>query len=663
MYAWPTKRGPRWSATDPPSLVRRFALFAGVALVVAAVGGFFFIRHYSTEHAESTAIAHTDFIAGSILPDELRRSDFAAPVRGARLRQLDRLSHHEFLTEGILRVKLYGPNGQVVYSSDHSLIGSRPVESGEVTRALHGESLGDVTQLNAEGGTGSNKTVLESYVPVRLGGGRPVGVFELYADYGPIASDARSIFLPLAAGLAAVLLGLYLSFFPILKRVTRTLRRQVQEIEHKAYHDSLTDLPNRTLFEDRVERGVLEANARGTRLAVMLVDLDRFKDVNDSLGHHSGDRLLKAIAEDLPAQMRRDDTVARLGGDEFGILALDISDTSAVLALAQKVQAVLANPRMIDGIELEVDASIGIALFPDHGDDVETLIRRADVAMYRSKETHGAALYESEHDNHSPARLTLVAELHRAISDRELIVNYQPQCDPASGELVGVEALVRWQHPERGLLMPEEFIPLAEHTGLIRALTSHVLDVSLRQCREWQGEGLTVAVAVNVSGRDLLDPQFPEEVESLLERYNVNPSQLELEITENTALTELPRARATLARLNQLGVSLVIDDFGTGNSSLAYIRRLPVRVLKIDRSFVMHMMDNEEDRAIVHSTIDLAHSLGLRVVAEGVESAECNSVLAELRCDLAQGFYFGKAMAADDLARFSHSAAAPGHRM
>jgi diguanylate cyclase (GGDEF)-like protein len=639
----------------PTSLVRRFALYAGIALVISAVAAFFYVRDYATKRAERTAVAHTEYVAGSVLPGELRASDFAGPVGPARERQLDRVARQQLLGSGTLRVKLYNRSGRVVYSSNHDLIGTRPDDFEEIPEIMEGEPTSDVTKLNAEGGAGPDKTVLESYVPVgtELHGGRPLGVLELYNDYGPIARDARSIFLPVAIGVAILLLGLYLSFFPILRRVTRTLRNQVDEIQHTAYHDDLTDLPNRTLFNDRIELAVREAAANGTRMAVMLIDLDRFKDINDTLGHESGDRLLQALAADLPDYMREGDTVARLGGDEFGILALDISDVSAVLALAQKVRAVLAHPRRIDGLELAVDASIGIALYPDDGEDVETLMRCADVAMYRSKETHAPTLYEAEHDHYSPARLSLVGDLHRAIANRELLLEYQPQCDPASGELLGVEALVRWMHPERGLLMPDEFIPLAEHTGQIRRLTDCILDLALRQCREWQERGVAPTVAVNISARDLLDSQFPLEVEALLRAWDIDPQQLELEISERTALTDLPRARAILAQLSELGVQLSIDDFGTGNSSLDYFRRLPVASVKIDRSFVIGMLDSEDDAAIVRSTVFLAHDLGLRVVAEGVESAEANQWLAELGCDLVQGYYFGRPMPAEAIAHWT----------
>jgi diguanylate cyclase (GGDEF)-like protein len=634
----------------PPWLVGRFALYAGIALLIAAVAAFYFVRQYATQRAERTALDHTEYIAQSVLPNELRRSDFARPVRGRRLGELDGVAARELLTPDVLRVKLYDSDGLVVYSSDHRLIGTTTPEVDEIEESFRGASFGDVSTLDHEGGGGPDTRVLESYVPVALGG-RPAGVFELYGDYAPIADDARSIFIPLAIGITVLLLGLYLAYFPILKRVTRTMRRQMREIRHKAYHDGLTGLPNRMLFAERAARAVAEANANGTRLAVMLIDLDRFKEVNDTLGHDSGDRLLQALAAELPAQMRRTDTVARLGGDEFGILALEINDASAVLALAQKACEVLSERRVIDGIELAVDASIGIALLPEHGADVETLIRRADVAMYRSKETHAPVIYESEHDHYSPARLSLIAELHRAVANRELIVKYQPQCEPASGELRGVEALVRWRHPDRGMLMPEEFVPLAEHTGLIRKLTRYVLDVSLRQCHNWQSEGLDLTVAVNISARDLLDLRFPEEVSALLERHEIDPGRLELEITEKAALSDLPRARAILAQLNEIGVKLAIDDFGTGNSSLAYFRRLPVDVLKIDRSYVTRMLENEDDAAIVDATVHLAHDLGLQVIAEGVEDEECSRHLVELGCELAQGFYYGHPMPAGEVLR------------
>jgi diguanylate cyclase (GGDEF)-like protein len=632
--------------SSPPRLLRRFAIFAGLALIVAIGSAFLFVKHYSTTRAERTAAEHTQFIADSMLAGELRRSDFRRPVDARRRAALDRLSRG-ILVDGALRVKLYGVGERVMYSSDHSLIGSVPPDPEEVREALHGSVVSDVTTLNAEGGTGPDTKVLEAYVPVRLRDARPSGVFELYSDYAPIANEARSTFLSLTGGIVLILFGLYLACFPILRRVTRLLFQQMEEIRHKAYHDGLTDLPNRTLFREQVREALSDARSGGLSVAVMLLDLDRFKEINDSLGHQSGDELLEAIAGRLPDLLRRKtDSVARLGGDEFGILARGLDGRTAV-ALAERVQEELSRRHVLGDLELEVEASIGIALYPDHGEDVDTLLRHADVAMYRSKEVHVPSLYDPDHDDYSPSRLALIGQLRRAIAKRQLVVHYQPQYELRTGSMVAVEALVRWQHPELGLLPPDQFIPVAERTGLIRPLTLYVLNTALAQCRAWADEGLVLNVAVNVTGRDLLDLRFPEEVPDLLRRWDVPPERLELEITENTVLSDPARARTILSRLYELGVAVAIDDFGTGNSSLGYLTRLPIEVLKVDRSFVTRMGESDDDARIVRSTVDLAHNLGLKVIAEGVETEEVRRLLRELGCDMAQGFHLGRPVPAE----------------
>jgi diguanylate cyclase (GGDEF)-like protein len=636
----------RSASPGAPRLLSRFALYAGVALVAAAVVSFFFVRAYATGHAEDSAKDHASYVAAAVLPNELNRADFSGPASGPRLDRLDRLAHRELLTNDVLRVKLYNRAGTVVYSSQRDLIGDT-ADDDDVAEALAGAELSDVTDFDAEGGNAPNRTVLESYVPVTLRGARrPSGVFEVYADYSPIASEARGLFIPLAAGIALLLLALYLALFPILRRVTRRIGSQVEEIEHKAFHDDLTGLPNRVCFHERLAAAIA-ATPPGGRLAVLIVDLDRFKDINDTLGHASGDRLLRSLAADLPAVMRATDTVARLGGDEFGILAREIVDQTAVLALAEKLRTVLARRRTLDGIELEVDGGIGIAVYPEHGADVETLVRRADVAMYRSKELRAPTLYDPGFDQYSADRLELIGELQRALAERELVVHYQPQLEPETRRLRSVEALVRWQHPRRGLLMPDSFVPLAEHTGVIHELTLYVIATALEQCRRWSGEGMELGVAVNVSPSDLLDPEFPRAVGESLAAAGVDPARLELEVTENSAIADMPRTRAAFEHLHALGVRLAIDDYGTGNTSLAHFRNLPIDALKIDRSFVMRMDASATDAAIVRSTIFLAHDLGLSVVAEGVESEAANARLAELGCDVVQGFLFGRPMPAE----------------
>jgi diguanylate cyclase (GGDEF)-like protein len=625
-----------------PRLTARFAVYAAAALLVAGGGIFLYLRSSAITRAERQALAQTGLVSKSVLSGRLRASDFAGAVRGSRLRQLDWLVRREALPAGALRAKLYDPTGLVVYSSDHELIGTRSPDADLVRAAVAGHPVSDVSTLNAEGGTGPNKRVLEAYVPVSLSGGPPIGVFELYQDDAPIMASARDTFMPVAGVVALVLLALYLSFFPILRRVTARLRRQMDHIEHQSLHDSLTELPNRLLFRDRVSQAISSARQRGERLAVMLIDLDRFKEVNDTLGHQSGDVLLKRVAGRLQSAIREGDTVARLGGDEFGVLVPAVDGPDAVLALAEKLRGSLLAPCDISGLELEVEASVGITLYPDHGEDVDLLLQRADIAMYIAKDAHVPMVYAPDQDRYSSTRLALMSQLRRAIANRELVVHYQPQAEMRGGEIRSVEALVRWEHPERGLLAPEEFIPLAEHIGLIRPLTAFVLDEALRQCAQWRDDGIDLSVAVNISGRDLLDQRLPDEVHECLRRWSVEPDHLELEITENTVLSDPVRARGILERLSDIGVRLAIDDYGTGNSSLAYLKRLPVSVLKIDRSFVLNMQADHDDAIIVRSTIDLGHNLGLVVVAEGVEDEHAWQALADLGCDTAQGYFLGR---------------------
>ncbi len=435
-----------------------------------------------------------------------------------------------------------------------------------------------------------------------------------------------------------------------LRRSQDRLREQMQQIEYQALHDGLTDLPNRTLFQDRAEQALLRAERQESGFVVMLIDLDRFKDVNDTLGHHSGDLLLREIGGRLRRALRQSDTVARLGGDEFGVVAPELSDRATARALADTLRAEIAEPVVVGGLTIEVEASIGIAIYPDHGENVETLIRHADVSMYVSKNTHTPIVYAAAYDHHSLARLALVGELRHALESGELVVHYQPKADVATGEVRKVEALARWQHPERGLLEPDQFIPLAEQTGLIRALTSYVLDAALGQCHAWQADGRALGVAVNITGRELVDLGFPDEVRKLLSKWSVEPAQLELEITESTIMTDPPRARAVLARLSKLGVRLAVDDFGSGHSSLGHLRKLPINVLKIDKSFIQKMTRDTGDAAIVRSAIDLGHNLGLEVVAEGVESEEARRRLEALGCDTVQGNHLGRPQPASSIA-------------
>ena len=426
--------------------------------------------------------------------------------------------------------------------------------------------------------------------------------------------------------------------------------RKAQEarLVHLAMHDSLTGLANRTLLQSRAVRAVAAAKRSGRPLALLLLDLDRFKEVNDTLGHQVGDELLQQIGPRLQAHLREADSLARLGGDEFAILAPEIGDVRAVCALAERIVESLGEPFPIGGLEVEIGVSIGIATFPEHGLDARELLQRADVAMYTAKRNQlGFAVYSPEEDTHSVRRLTLQGELRHAIEAHQLVLWYQPKVDAASSRLAGLEALVRWPHPAHGMIPPDEFIPFAEHSGLIRPLTIWALEAALDQQKAWRRRGLRIPIAVNVSVRSLQDAAFPAQVRELLERFESPPGDLRLEITESALMADPATAMAVITELAGLGCRLSLDDFGTGYSSLAYLQRLPINELKIDRSFVMAMERDESAAVIVRSIVNLAHSLGLSVVAEGVESQAAFDRLRELGCDQVQGYFLGRPMSAD----------------
>jgi diguanylate cyclase (GGDEF)-like protein len=425
-------------------------------------------------------------------------------------------------------------------------------------------------------------------------------------------------------------------------------KAQEAKLTHLAMHDSLTGLANRTLLQDRAARGVAAARRSGRPLALLLLDLDRFKEVNDTLGHQVGDELLQQIGPRLQAHLRAADSLARLGGDEFAILAPEIGDVRAACAIAERIVETLAQPFLMSGLKVEIGVSIGIAMFPEHGLDESELLQRADVAMYAAKRNQlGFAVYSPEEDTHSIRRLTLQGELRQAIEDHQLVLWYQPKVDTRSARLAGLEALVRWPHPARGMIPPDEFIPFAEHFGLIRPLTIWALGATLHQQKAWCRHGLRIPIAVNVSVKSLQDAAFPAQVKELLERLESPPEDLHLEITESALMADPATAMAVITELSGFGCKLSLDDFGTGYSSLAYLQRLPIDELKIDRSFILAMAGDHSAAVVVRSIINLAHSLGLSVVAEGVENQAAFDTLRELGCDIVQGYFLGHPMAAD----------------
>ncbi len=423
-----------------------------------------------------------------------------------------------------------------------------------------------------------------------------------------------------------------------------TERKRVEErLRHQALHDALTGLPNRTLLEDRLAHAVKGAARNHEVLAVMIVDLEEFKAVNDTFGHQVGDDVLRQAGALLAGAMRESDTLARMGGDEFGIVLRDVHDEAGALVAAHHLLSALEQSPVVEGQRISVGASLGIALYPVHGDEPVTLIRRADVALYSAKRAGtDQAVYKSEDDQYNPRRLALRAELREAIMRRGLELHFQPKLSCTTGSVSSVEALVRWPHPDHGLLLPAEFIPIAEQSDLIGPLTSWVIGEALQWSDRWTWLGFDISVAVNLSPRQLLDRQLPESIAEAIKDHPSGAGRLQLELTESAVMADAARALEILTRLNQMGIRLSIDDFGTGYSSLSYLRRLPVTEIKIDRSFVHDLARSDADATIVRSIIDLGHNLGLSVVAEGVEDAASQSILSELGCDLVQGYHVSR---------------------
>jgi len=426
-------------------------------------------------------------------------------------------------------------------------------------------------------------------------------------------------------------------------------KSQVGRLRHQAMHDPLTGLPNRLFLLDQFEKAIDTARQRNSTVALLLMDLDRFKEVNDTFGHQFGDTLLKQISARLQNQIRVNDTVARLGGDEFAIIVPAPIDSEYVANTARRVISSLEQPFVVDGQVLEVGASIGIAAYPEHGADVRTLLRRADVAMYAAKQAQsGFSFHHEEYESRSPDELGLVVEMRQAIENDEFVLYYQPKLHLRTGLMTRAEVLIRWNHPHRGLLAPGAFIPAAERTGIIRNITDWVFDKALEQARAWHDSGAPVHLAVNVSAKSLQEQVLPAKVHGFLDKWKVDSRFLKIEITESSIMADPNHALEIMSTLQSLGIRLSIDDFGTGYSSLVHLRQLPVDEIKIDKSFVMGMTTVDDDAAIVRTVIDLAHNLRKQVCAEGVENQETWWRLADLGCDLVQGYFISKPIPADE---------------
>jgi diguanylate cyclase (GGDEF)-like protein/PAS domain S-box-containing protein len=447
--------------------------------------------------------------------------------------------------------------------------------------------------------------------------------------------------------------------FVIVARDITELREQQTRLEYQALHDNLTGLPNRLLLANRIEHALSAAPRSGKSVGLMLLDLDRFKQVNDTLGHHVGDWLLIELAKRLVIPVRGTDTVARLGGDEFAVLLPMIDSVEQARELAERLHSVFQTPFITDeGLALDVGCSIGLAMSPEHADEPAKLMQCADVAMYAAKEgPEKIVFYDQNKDTNTVRQLTMSNELRQAIRTGELTMEFQPQLDLRSRQIHGVEGLARWRHPRLGYVPPDEFIAHAEQSGLIQELTLWTLQAALSQMINWKTSGIDIGLSVNLSAKSLQDNALADTLRELMVTYPINPALLTLEITESALVSDPVIAKRNVQRLADLGIRLSIDDFGTGYSSLAYLQQLPLHELKIDKSFVFEMLSSHNENVIVRSTIDLAHNLGLSIVAEGVESLEHVEALSKLNCDIAQGFFISPALPADLLNQWLASSA------
>jgi len=625
------------------SVLRLFVTHAAITLVPVVILGAVLGMSYRSEarrrgiaegRSEAQLIAQTS-IEPFLADRPLRAIDLTGA--GAERQGLQTIVSQAIMTGSVLRLRIRDLSGHVVYSDDGSGF-SQAVED-EPLEAAAGHTVAHLTHLNSDGNDHGpiGPAAVEVYLPLVGASGHRVGVLEVYLPYAPIARDINSGINKLELDLALGLAALYLALLVISTSVSRGLRLESARNAWLAEHDTLTGLANRTVFRRAAERAVTAG-----RTTIAVLDLDRFKEINDSVGHHVGDLVLVEIADRLTTHLPPGAVLAHLGGDEFGILLPGGIDPEQAL---RRVRGSIVDEVVAGELHLSVEASVGYVVSDEDGADVTELLQRADVANEQVKAAHaGVGRYDAERDHYDADNLVLLTDLRQAVDAGELRLHYQPKTVVGSGRVEAVEALVRWEHPERGLLLPDRFIPLAERTDLIDDLTRWVLRTALTEIAD-----LGLPVAVNVSARNLVRPDFAEQVTTILGDAGAHPSRLLIEITETAVLNDPGRAAATLGTLDAAGVRSSLDDFGQGQTSLGYLPLLPLHELKIDKGFVSDLAGDPARAAIVGSMIGLGHHLGLRVVAEGVETEEVLAALARLGCDVAQGYLVARPMPADAL--------------
>jgi diguanylate cyclase (GGDEF)-like protein len=628
---------------------RLFAVYAAASLVPVGVLGAVLMLGYHDDglnHALDQGRAQAAVIEQMAVAPAIGSTDLSYGLSRTQREQLQSASDLAIFHGSVVKLRLLNFDGTAFFSDDGSLSGTVPVDDP----AFRAATAGQVDARIQPAGHGSPAAIRVLQPVIAGANGQSVGVLEVVLPYDTIAAKVQADTSRTILRLAVGLVGLYAVLAGISWWSTRTLRRHAANHEHQALHDPLTGLPNRELFRRTVEES-LSRGRSGERGALVLIDLDHFKEVNDTLGHHAGDELLRIVGRRLTEALRTDDTVARLGGDEFGILLPHEYDRDETVALLTRVRRELGGEITLGDATLSVEASFGVCFYPEDADTVEGLLQHADAAMYRGKHgPTGVVVYEPTEVRPATDALVVQRELREALDRDEFVLLYQPKIDLGTGRVSGVEALIRWQHPTRGLLPPTEFLPVAERSELIEPLTRWVVARALRDYSDWTEAGHDWTVAVNVSARNLSSLQLVTDVLALLEDARVPAGRLHLEVTETAMAFDGEMAGEVVRALSLLGISMSVDDFGTGFTVLSQLRTLAVSEIKVDRTFVTHVADNEQDQAIVASLIDLGHRLGFRVTAEGVETSEAAAWLTDAGCDHAQGYLWSRPTAWSDVA-------------
>jgi len=619
------------------------------------------------EEETRSNVALTKAFANSIWPRHSAFIQRAATVPAGELASRKEIRALErdlrLLMQGlsVVKVKIYDANGLTVFSTDPRQIGEDKSGNPGFRLARDGTAASDITfrdRFDAWEGVISDRNIIATYVPVRIHDAVPVeAVMEVYSDVTSLVDDMERGQWKILAGVLGGLSAVYALILWILLRYRRLLSEQEaqrlaqeERIRHQAYHDDLTGLPNRASFAEQLDAMTRRARRAGWAFAVMFLDLDRFKVVNDSLGHHAGDQLLRVAATRIQRCIRDSDMLFRMGGDEFTVLLEDVRGPEQTAAVAHRILEAMAEPVQLQQHEIRVTASIGMALFPRDDPTGERLVKSADTAMYRAKEL-GRNRYEfftAEMNARVENQLVLEAALRRAVEAGEFLLHFQPRVSALNRAVVGVEALLRWRHPERGLVSPADFIPLLEETNLIVPVGAWVLDTACRQAREWRDGGLPLRMSVNISSRQFRSELLVQTVASALQSSGLEPELLELELTESLLIENTESAISIMTRFKKLGVMVSIDDFGTGYSSFSYLKQFPIDFLKVDRTFIRDLARNPKDAAIVEAIAALARSLGIGLIAEGVEEIHQAEYLRTCYCTEMQGWLFGRAVPAEE---------------